>query len=202
MPRRVRDIVDRHPDRAAIERDLCLGVPLRRIAKKFGGGLNKDCLHRHRKKLPAPLRRAMLAQALKPAEDLEKLRLTESEGLLANLAAQRCRLLLWQDSVAASEQFGIAAAISAQIHRNLELVGKYLGEFAQQSIQTNVSILISSEYLALRASLLRALQPFPEARAAVAAALHRMEAEAAQCQPVPLLEGVAHPVEEMRHAGA
>jgi hypothetical protein len=39
----------------------------------------------------------MLAQTLRPEVDLDKLRTTESAGLLANLAAQRVKLLLWQD---------------------------------------------------------------------------------------------------------
>jgi hypothetical protein len=193
MAKRFRDIVDKHTERAAIERDLALGVPLRRIAKKYGGGLNKDSLHRHKQKLPEPLKAAMLAQALKPAEDLDKIRNIEAEGLLVGLSVQRARLLLWQDSAAASEQFGVAAQISAQVHRNLELVGKYLGEFAQHHVTTSISVLISPQYLELRSALLRSLQPFPEARRAVADALHRIEEEAAQRPSQPVLEGVALP---------
>jgi hypothetical protein len=137
-------------------------------------------LCRHRKRLPPQLKAAMLAQALRPAVDLDQLRSTEGEGLLANLSAQRARLLLWQDWAASAEQFAIAAAISAQIHRNLELVGKYLGEFAQHHVVSNVSVLLSPQYLELRAALLKALAPHPEAKKAVADALHRIESEAAR----------------------
>jgi hypothetical protein len=170
--------ITRHPDRAQIERDLAIGLPLRRLAKRYGIG--KDALCRHRKKLPPQLRAAMLAQSLRPEVDLEKLRVTESEGLLVNLAAQRAKLLLWQDAAASAEQYQVASAISAQLHRNLELVGKYLGEFASHHVTTSVSVLLSPQYLELRAALLRALQPFPDARAAVAKEIHRLETKAAQ----------------------
>jgi hypothetical protein len=132
----------------------------------------------------------MLAQTLRPEVDLEKLRVTESEGLLANLAAQRAKLLLWQDWASGAEQFGVATQISAQV-RNLEIVGKLLGQIAQHHVTTHV--MISAEYLQLRAALLRALQPFQDARRAVADALHRLETEAAQRPPQRVLEGVAMP---------
>jgi hypothetical protein len=74
--------------------------------------------------------------------------------------------------------------LSGQIHQNLELVGRHLGEFAKVSVQTNISLLVTPEYLKLRAALLQALWPFPEARQAVASVLHSIEGAAAQ-EPVP-----------------
>jgi hypothetical protein len=176
-----RSSITQHEARAQIERDLAIGLPLRRLAKKYG--LSKDALYRHRKRLPPQLKAAMLAQSLRPEVDLDKLRITESEGLLVHLASQRAKLLLWQDAAASAEQFQVASAISAQLHRNLELVGKLVGEFAQHHVSTSVSVLISPQYLELRAALLRALQPFPDARRAVADAIHRLEAKAAQQAP-------------------
>jgi hypothetical protein len=180
-----------HEARPQIERDLALGVPLRRLAKKYG--ISKDALCRHRKRLPPQLKAAMLAQALRPDVDLDQLRTSESEGLLAGLSAQRARLLLWQDWAASAEQFTIATAISAQIHRNLELVGKYLGEFAQHHVVSNVSVLVSPQYLELRSALLQALQPYPEARRAVATALHGIEDQAAGRGQQTVLNCVALP---------
>jgi hypothetical protein len=195
MTRSSTSSITRHEARAQIERDLAIGLPLRRLAKKYG--LSKDALHRHRKKLPPQLRAAMLAQSLRPEVDLEALRTTESEGLLVNLAAQRAKLLLWQDAAASSEQFQVASAISAQVHRNLELVGKLIGEFSQHHISTSVSVLISPEYLELRSALLRALQPFPDARAAVVQEVHKLEAKAARQAPQPALEAL--PAPEVAH---
>jgi hypothetical protein len=183
--------ITKHPERAAVERDLALGLPLRRLARKYG--LSKDALCRYRKRLPPHLKAALLAQSLRPEVDLEALRVTESEGLLVHLAAQRARLLLWQDACASSEQFQVASAISAQVHRNLELVGKLVGEFAQHHVTTSVSVLLSPQYLELRATLLRALQPYPDARRAVVDAIHRLEAKASQQAPQRILEALPAP---------
>jgi hypothetical protein len=100
------------------------------------------------------------------------------------VGVQRARLLLCQDKAIALEDLSAIARLSSQIHTNLELVGKYLGEFARHSVQTNISIVVQPEYLKLRSALLQALWPFPEARQAVAAVLHDIEGSAAQ-EPVP-----------------
>ena len=179
--------ISAHIDRPRIERDLALGKPLRIIAKKYN--ISIAAAHRHKRKLPPQLKAALAAHALRPAEDLEKLRNEESESLLSHLAAQRARLLLSQDACIEAEQFGLVATLASGIHRNLELVGKYMGEFATHSVQTTVSILIQPEYLELRSALLRALGPYAEARRAVAATLHQVEERAAQ-RPPQLIEAI------------
>jgi hypothetical protein len=176
-----RSTVSDHPDRARIERDLALGRPLQRIAKKYG--ISKDSAWRHKKHLPPQLKAALAGHALRPEQDLEKIRVEESESLLSNLAAQRARLLLSQDAALEAEQFGLVAQLSNSIHRNLELVGKYLGEFAQHSVSTSISILVAPEYLQLRANLLSALRQHPEAARAVAGVLHTIETGAAHAPP-------------------
>jgi hypothetical protein len=191
--------ITEHVDRARIERDLALGRPLARIAKKYG--VSVAAAHRHKKKLPPQLKAALAAHALKPGEDLEKLRIEESENILGNLAAQRARLLISQDVCLESEQFGLVAALASQVHRNIELVGKYLGEFASHSTQTTISILVTPEYLDLRAALLRALAPYGEARQAVAAALHQVEEKAAQRPPQRFLDVTPKHVDGGAHAG-
>jgi hypothetical protein len=178
--------VTEHVDRARIERDLALGRPLSRIAKKYK--ISEGAAWRHKKKLPPQLKAALAGHALRPAEDLEKLRIEESESLLSHLAAQRARLLISQDACLEAEQFALVAQLSYGIHRNLELVGKYLGEFASHSTQTTISILITPEYLDLRAALLRALAPYADARRAVAATLHQVEERAAQRPPLRTLD--------------
>jgi hypothetical protein len=179
-----RSSIEGHPDQARIERDLAVGVPLDRIAKKYR--VSRDAAWRHKSKLSPALKAALAGHALAPGEDLDKIRVSESESLLANLAAQRARLLCAQDMALEAEQLGLVAQISSGIHRNLELVGKYLGEFAQHSVQTSISIMVTPEYLQFRAAMLRALGQFPEARHAVAAELHRLE-HAAAARPASLL---------------
>jgi hypothetical protein len=184
-----RNIVAKHECRSQIERDLALGVPVRRIVMKYEkfGEISKDALTRYRKKLPPQFRDQTLAQALRPEVDLEELKTVESEGLLASLAQQRARLLLMQDSCVEAEQFGAATNLSSQIHRNLELVGKYLGELGVHHTVTSVSVLVSPQYLELRSALLKALSPFPEAKRAVSRALQQIESKAAARPDVPAL---------------
>jgi hypothetical protein len=192
--------ITEHVDCARIERDLALGRPLARIAKKYG--VSVAAAHRHKKKLPPQLKAALAAHALRPAEDLEKLRIEESEGLLSHLAAQRARLLISQDACMEAEQFGLVAQLASGVHRNIELVGKYLGEFSQHSVSTTISILVTPEYLELRSALLRALQPYGEARRAVAATLHQVEEQAAQRPPQLTLDVTPQHVGGGQHAGA
>lgn len=57
---------------------------------------------------------------------------------------------------------------------------------------------MTPEYLELRAALVRALAPYPDAKAAVAAVLHRIESKAAERPSAPLIEAKA----EVADAGA
>lgn len=62
-----------------------------------------------------------------------------------------------------------------RVQKQLELQAKLQGDLAQEG---TVNIWISQEWTSARKSLLEALRPFPEARAAVARALLAIEAEA------------------------
>jgi hypothetical protein len=112
--------------------------------------------------------------------DLEALQRSEGESLLGQLVGQRATLQ--QYSAAAFEQGNIPAAVSAErgVTDNLSLVSKLLGMIVQRQDVTHTSLLISPDYLALREALVRALVPFPEAARAVSAALHGLEAKAAE----------------------
>jgi transposase-like protein len=164
-------------DRGQIEFELASGKSVRAIARKYD--IDENALYRHRKLLPAQLKAAYLGNALKPGADLEELKRQESEALLQNLASQRARLLMTQDRALEDNNGQLVANLAGKIHDNLRIVGQYLGELAQHS-KTVVNILLTPEYLELRNALVRALQPFPEARAAVAAVLHSREGSAAQ----------------------
>jgi hypothetical protein len=171
--------IESDPNRPLIERALAMGAPMARIARRFGYSVQAIGLHRDR--MPAQLRAAIIAAELNPKEtDLDQLRIDESEGILGNLAHQRARLLLCQDESMEAGEFDLVARLSNTIHRNIELTGRYLGMFAQHHVATSVNITVSEDYLRLRHALIMALRPFPEARRAVAAELHRIEGEIAQ----------------------
>jgi hypothetical protein len=173
--------IEKHPRRGEIEHDIAKGISQRTIAKRYD--ISRDVVMRWAKRIPPQLRAKRYVGLLKATDDLERLRIEESDNLLKNLAVQRARLLLAQDRAIAIEDLSVIARLSAQIHQNLELVGKYLGEFAKVSVQTNISLLVTPEYLKLRAALLQALADFPQAKYAVAAVLHQIEGAAAQ-EPV------------------
>jgi hypothetical protein len=71
--------IEKHPRRAEIEHDIAVGVPSRTIARKYD------------------------------TDDLERLRVEESDNLLKNLAMQRARLLLAEVTDSGYWRFGARA---------------------------------------------------------------------------------------------
>jgi hypothetical protein len=115
-------------------------------------------------------------QALKPGKNLEKLGQDESIGLLENL--QRIWATFYASFDAAAE-VGDRQAVSllaAGLHENLRLAASSAGELQKNSPTSVTNIVLSPAYLELRAALLQALRPFPDAAQAVVAAFHRAEA--------------------------
>jgi hypothetical protein len=85
-------------------------------------------------------------------------------------------------SSAAFEAGNVSAAISAEraVCDNLALVSKLLGMLVNVHEVRSTSLLVSPSYLELRETLLRVLRPHPAAARDVAAALHALEAKAAE----------------------
>jgi hypothetical protein len=167
-----------HRERAAIDLALARGVSAYALSARYG--LSTHCLYRHAKaNLPAQLRAKLIAGPDLDI-DLDKLRTTESQSLLANLVAVRHRLFACLDTAEESGDGGMIAKLAGQLHRNLELVGKLLGSLGVGSTTVNNNVLIMPAYVELRVGLVEALAPFPEARIAVAEVLHRLEDKAAQ----------------------
>ena len=146
------------------------------LARRYKVG--PDSLYRHRKShLPPQLRAALLAGPDLDI-DLDKLRETESQSLLANLIAIRRRLFASLDT---AEEYGdgnMISRVAGQLHHNLEITGKLIGDLGLGSTTIN-NVLVMPAYVEMRVELVRALAPFPEARQAVAAVLHTIEHQAA-----------------------
>lgn len=178
MRRDRRSQITEHPERARIEYDLALGVPMAEIARKYG--VHYDSVRRHRKKLPPQHLAALAVQALKPGADLEQLRVEESDRLLGHLVAQRGRIYSALDVAEATGDLRAVASLHGQIRANLELTARVVGLLTQHARHTRVNILVMPEWSELRALLLETLRPFPAARRAVAAALREREDRAAR----------------------
>lgn len=170
--------VCRHRERAQIDLGLARGVSAYALGKRHR--LSADALYRHAKRhLSAQLRAALLAGPSIEGVDLDRLRDTESQSLLANLVALRHRLFATLDTAEAAGDGNMLARIASQLHHNLELTGKLLGDLGVGSTTIN-NVLLVPAYVEMRVELVRALEAFPDAKAAVAAVLHRLEGDAAQ----------------------
>lgn len=144
-----------HPERARIDTALVAGEPLRNIAKRFA--ISPASLNRHRAHLPAHVAKAHEAE-----------RVASADSLLSQVQSLQAKAL---DLLAKAERAGdyrTALAGVREARACLELLAEVEGKLDRRDV---VNILIAPEWIALRTSILIALEPFPEARLAIAAAL-------------------------------
>jgi hypothetical protein len=168
-----------HPQRHLIELGLIHKVPVRVLARKFE--LTKDAVFRHRRLHLTPQMIAAIATAAHPTEvDLDQLQRTESEGLLGSLVGQRARLQLLSEMALEAGEITSATSVERAITSSLELTSKLLGMIIHRHDVRSTSILISADYLELRARIVQALKPYPEAAKAVGRALAEIELAAAK----------------------
>ena len=152
-----------HPQREAIDRALVSGSAKRDVSALFR--VSEDAITRHAAAhLPKALARAQEEHEAARADDLlsEARRLKEiTMGLLGRaVQANDLRTAL----VAVREARG-----------NLELIGKLLGELDERP---QMNVMVPAEWVAVRTTLLAALGPYPDARAAVAQQLVSLDLEA------------------------
>ncbi len=147
-----------HPKRREVEEALARGMPVRQVAEAFR--LSKSAVHRHKDRMVAEMAGAPTAANTNADDLLAKVRglQSEAEGILAK-------------SKSAGDHKTALLAIK-EARSNLELLAKMLGEL---QTGTTVNITVSNQWIALRADLMGALQPFPEARVAVMHALENHE---------------------------
>jgi hypothetical protein len=145
-----------HPQRHEIEQAMLAREPFRAIARRFG--LSKDALLRHHDDhLPAALVEASRIREITRADDL----VDRVIGL-----ARETQAVLERAKAAGDDKLVLAAIATAG--RQLELQVRLLGQLQETA---TVNIVLSGEWIGLKAQVVAALDPFPEARLAVAAAL-------------------------------
>ena len=176
-----------HPERAKIELALSRRVSGRQIARKFG--VSQAAVSRHKTRhMPPQLMASLLATATPTEIDLEKLKETESEGLLQHLVAQRARLYQRADEAQSLGDLRAANQSEQALTNNLALTAKLLGELVSHSTVTTNTLIISAEYVELRSALVRALLPYPDARRAVSKVLRGIEGSEPHMTGVPLIQ--------------
>jgi hypothetical protein len=146
-----------HPQREDIDAALVAGQEsARRIAALFR--VSDDAITRHRAHIPPALARAQAATEV-----------ARADTLLDQVRSLQTRTL---DILSKAERAGdLRTAVSAigQARGNLELLAKLVGELNETTV--NVALIASPEWTAVRAAVLRAVEPYPDARLALAEAL-------------------------------
>lgn len=150
-----------HENRAEIDQALVAGTPLRDIA--IQNAVGKDALMRHKSDhLPASLVQAAGAEEVRDALNvLDQLRAI-NDTTRAILAEAR-----------KSKDGELALKAVDRIQRQIELQAKLLGDIDDRP---QVNVLVMPEWITVRAVLIAALAPYPDARAAVASRLLEVEA--------------------------
>jgi hypothetical protein len=148
-----------HPEHDAIDRALVDGASLRDIAGQYG--VSKNAVDRHKAEhLPSIMVKSKEASEIAHADHL----LAEANRLY------RVATTIMDTNLAKKPMVTLQAVRVAG--RILELLGELMGELQRTP---TVNIHLSAEWLEVRAVLVQALQPYPEARTAVAAALSEVE---------------------------
>lgn len=149
-----------HPQRPAIDAALVAGTPFRNIAERFA--VSVGALDRHKRgHLPAQLTKATAAAEVAHADDL-----------LGQVQELRQKALVLLAKAEAAGDYRTALAGVREARACIETLLEVEGELDRRP---QVNILLAPQWLQVRALLLDALLPFPDARVAVSARLSAVE---------------------------
>jgi len=167
-----------HVDRDRIEAAIVQGEGLRAIARRFGLP-NHTYVSRHRDRhLPPGLVAVKRANGRSESDALEAVRRSRELEGLATAADQvealigRARLVL--DRAEDGEKATLVLAATRELRMLVELLAKLRGELDERNVQA-VNVLVAPEWLTIRAAIIDALHPYPEARLAVAGRLRALD---------------------------
>jgi hypothetical protein len=146
-----------HERRDEIDQALVSGTGLRKVAERFSG-TSVTALHRHKTHV-----RANIAMAHEAKE------VARADSLLDQVKDLQAKTLAILQKAEKTGDLRTAATAIGQARQNLELLGKLAGELRPD---TQVNVLVASAaWVQVRTQLLRALEPYPEAKQAVLAAI-------------------------------
>ena len=144
-----------HESCADIDAALLAEEPYRSIAKRYGA--SPSAVLRHREHLPSQLVKAREAEEV-----------TQADTLLEQVRSLQTRALSILDRADDSGDLRTALGAIREARSNLELLGKLAGELQQEG---TVNVTLTPEWLGLRAVVISALTPYPDAARAVSKAL-------------------------------
>lgn len=149
-----------HPEREAIDQALAQSTPNRRIAAQYA--VTEQAVRRHKQThLPVLMVKAEEAREMAVAD-----------GLLGQVRGLQDRTLTMLRQAEEAGELRTALHAVREARANLELLAKLIGELDDRP---QVNVLISPEWLLVRAALVAALEPYPEAKAAVGRRLLELE---------------------------
>lgn len=149
-----------HGERAAIDGALVAGTPETQIAALFR--VSPDAVARHKANhLPAALVKA------RDAEDI-----TQAINIVQQLKAINTAALAILQDARQGGNHDIALRAIDRVQKQIELQARLIGELDDRP---QVNLLIAPEWLAVRAVLLEALAPYPQARQAVVGRLAALD---------------------------
>lgn len=165
-----------HEERQEIDKALVTGATHREVSERFR--LSPSAVYRHKQgHLAARLKRAYEAGETRKAVELVQHRVEEQArevgqalDVVQQLRAINSATLQVLQKARESEKHTLSLQAVDRIHRQIELQAKLLGEL-QDGGGPQVNVLVAPEWRELRVTVLQALGPFPEARAAVAEVL-------------------------------
>jgi hypothetical protein len=181
----------RHPERHRIELELAAGVSLQKVASEFG--LMKDSVARHWNGHVTEKRKAELIAGPVAIRNLAKRAAEEDRSLIDYYTILRSELFhLFQEARERGLTFD-CASIADRLLRTLDGIGKLTGQLRAAGITINnvnsvsgpTVVLNSPEIVRLQSTIIRALSPFPEARAVVIGALRELDT-GAPALPAPV----------------
>jgi hypothetical protein len=187
--------VCRHPERWRVELLRAGGASLDSLADKFG--VDRDAIWRHwTNHVTTEMKASYLCGPAQLAELAEKAA-AEGDSVLDPLRMIRTVLT---GQLAAMTEAGDgrgAAYVAGRLTATLETIARVTGELGSmaQSINVTNNLTVLAEhpaFMQMQATMLRALAPFPDARASVVAALRELDQDNAPFPlPAKVIEHVA-----------
>jgi hypothetical protein len=159
----------RHSKRLEIDLALLAGESLRSIAERTG--LSHSSISRHKQNcLPQDILQARISK-----------KLLDGDFLVAKVSKLIRSLENVLDKAEEADKAMLVLATVREFRPTLELLAKFSTRSKTETEQPDLKI--TAEFTVLRTTILAALQPFPQARVAVAAALSRETFSAAHKMP-------------------
>jgi hypothetical protein len=186
-----RCVVCGHPDRALIEAARVAGCSLDTIAAKHS--ISRDAIFRHMKNHVDDATRADYLAAV-PMSELAEKAANEGVSVLQYFRIIRGVLMKQFQLAASLNDKNAVSTLAGRLTECLRAIGSISGEMGNMAvnnltINNTTNILNSPIFATLQANMLHALAPFPDARAAVVAALRQMDEQNAP--PMKTIEHIS-----------